>query len=286
MSKVLVLPDIHGRNFWKEPCKNIDDYEKVIFLGDYLDPYDFDGISIEDAIDNFKDILLFAKKNTDKVVLLLGNHDMPYFSETYFGFSWYHSRHSKLRHDEIKKIFKENEEKFKIAHVENDVLFTHAGCTSGWLRTEVDEKYDVDIDMDKLHELCNDINGFIKTTDGLLKLYKIGFERGGRDRYASCIWVHWTEMFEDAEFYERLLEPVGPPLNDEEREFFSLRVKPIHRVRQVFGHTIQAYRNFETGKIEYGKAIEKGNLKMLDNAKAYELDTESFLATEANVKKG
>ena len=86
MSKVLVLPDVHGREFWKKPCENIDDFDKVVFLGDYLDPYDFDGITVKMAIENFKQIIDFAKKNTDKVVLLLGNHDMPYFSDTYYGF--------------------------------------------------------------------------------------------------------------------------------------------------------------------------------------------------------
>lgn len=42
-NKLLILPDIHGRVFWKEPCQNIEDYDKVIFLGDYLDPYGFEG---------------------------------------------------------------------------------------------------------------------------------------------------------------------------------------------------------------------------------------------------
>ena len=27
MSKVLVIPDIHGRNFWREPIKHIDDFD-------------------------------------------------------------------------------------------------------------------------------------------------------------------------------------------------------------------------------------------------------------------
>lgn len=66
--------DIHGRKFWKKPCENIEPYDKVIFLGDYLDPYGFEGISIEECIPNFKEILELKKNNMDKVVLLLGNH--------------------------------------------------------------------------------------------------------------------------------------------------------------------------------------------------------------------
>ena len=71
---ILVCGDIHGRRFWKEPCKNLDKYDKVVFLGDYLDPYGFEGIEVEDAIENFKEILELKKNNMDKVVLLLGNH--------------------------------------------------------------------------------------------------------------------------------------------------------------------------------------------------------------------
>ena len=38
--RILVIPDVHGRTFWKEPvCKLIESVDKVIFLGDYLDPY-------------------------------------------------------------------------------------------------------------------------------------------------------------------------------------------------------------------------------------------------------
>lgn len=37
MTKILIIPDLHGRSFWKEPCNNWKD--KIIFLGDYHDPY-------------------------------------------------------------------------------------------------------------------------------------------------------------------------------------------------------------------------------------------------------
>ena len=121
-NKILVLPDIHGRRFWKKPCENIEDYDKVIFLGDYLDPYDFEGITVIDAIKNFKEIIEFKKNNVDKVILLLGNHDMPYFSSDYYFFSHYHCRHSEKHHKTIATLFEQNRDFFKIAHVENVAL--------------------------------------------------------------------------------------------------------------------------------------------------------------------
>ena len=39
MSKILLIPDIHGRDFWKKA----KDFEgEIVFLGDYLDPYRFE----------------------------------------------------------------------------------------------------------------------------------------------------------------------------------------------------------------------------------------------------
>lgn len=26
--KVLIIPDVHGRTFWKEPCKHIDEFAR------------------------------------------------------------------------------------------------------------------------------------------------------------------------------------------------------------------------------------------------------------------
>ena len=55
---ILIVPDVHGRKFWKEPCSNVEKYDKIIFLGDYLDPYTWrEDISKDDAIDNFKEII-------------------------------------------------------------------------------------------------------------------------------------------------------------------------------------------------------------------------------------
>ena len=40
---VLVIPDVHGRKFWKEAInkfsKDIYPDLNIIFLGDYVDPY-------------------------------------------------------------------------------------------------------------------------------------------------------------------------------------------------------------------------------------------------------
>lgn len=278
MSKVLVLPDVHGREFWKKPCENIDNFDKVVFLGDYLDPYDFDGITVKMAIENFKQIIDFVKKNTDKVVLLLGNHDMPYFSDTYYGLSWWHCRHSKEHHKEISDLFSSYND-FRIAFSFDDVLFTHAGCTSWWLSKWFDKKFDKELNLD---ELCSELNNTLCTEEGLKKLYRIGPERGGRDNFSSCIWADVNESIDNAYANEAFDD-----FDDETKEFAKDSICAIHSVKQVFGHTIQVSARYSTERFggiiyTYGEPYEYGNLKMLDTANAYILDTVEFTAEKLN----
>lgn len=245
---ILVLPDIHGRTFWKEPCKHIEDYEKVIFLGDYLDPYDFENISVQDAISNFREIVEFKKKNAEKVILLLGNHDMPYFSDEYYRFSIGHCRHSRTFHKEIADIFNEAKRLFGIAYVYEDILFTHAGVTYEWLSNVVK------CEDTNINKICSILNELIQSREGQIKLFYITSQRGGRDRYASCVWADIDDMMWDYE------------ANSE---------KEIHKIKQIFGHTMQAF--YDTNRnIVFGDSIEFGNCKMLDTAKPYVLNASSF----------
>lgn len=81
MGKILIIGDVHGRQFWKDACLNHkDEFEKIVFLGDYVSPYPDENISNRRAIEVFKEVLKFKKENPEKVVLLIGNHDLSYFN--------------------------------------------------------------------------------------------------------------------------------------------------------------------------------------------------------------
>ena len=59
MNKIIIIPDVHGRTFWKESVYNNINKEDthIVFLGDYLDAYEqIDNISPEDAICNFEEL--------------------------------------------------------------------------------------------------------------------------------------------------------------------------------------------------------------------------------------
>lgn len=245
--KILVLPDIHGRQFWKEPCKNIDQYDKVVFLGDYMDPYDFEHISVEEALVNFEEIVDFAKQHTNKVVMLLGNHDMPYFSKTYKSFSWWHCRHSKKFHNEISNMFNEHRDWFKIIHIENNVVFSHAGIRKDWIKVMNKQFRKNNLPVIEIKDLPND---FTKLNNILNSEREQGLGdfvseyRGGDSSVGSCVWADVHEHYSPDEYA---------------------------KVKQVFGHTLQARYN-SYGGISYGKPLITDRYMMLDNCKAYELN--------------
>lgn len=259
--RLLIIPDVHGRKFWEIAENKTNEYDQIIFLGDYLDPYPFENISVEDAIVNFERIIEFKEMFPDKVVLLLGNHDMPYFSSRYFSLSMYHSRHSKTYHADIKGMFKTHKDLFKLSHCEDNILFTHAGCTPIWIHDTFGQEYEV-TDVKKLSDKINDL---LNIKDGIKSLFVIGEERGGRNRTGSCIWadVHDTMWWQQHEPYD-----ITPK-----------QTIDVMNMKQVFGHTLQAFYQSD-GSIGYGDAGEYGNNKMLDNCQAYELNTDTFTITQ------
>lgn len=246
--KILVNPDIHGRTFWTNGIERIGDFDKIIFLGDYLDPYHFENIDVESAIANFIDIMCFAKENADKVVLLLGNHDIAYYSPAAHKTGLYGCRHLIAHHGQISSLFSENTDLFKIAHYEGGILFTHAGVTPLWLRVITNEPLTTE-------QLCDRLNDFLtEDLGGGSPLHMVSAYRGGYDVSGSCIWA-------------------------DVREMVSRDIKRFIGFRQVFGHTLLAYDGAD-GEIHYGNPIESDNWKMLDTACAYKLDTDSFKITQ------
>ena len=111
--KILIVPDVHGRDFWREAIK--EDYDKIVFLGDYLDHY-YGESTREHDIETLKDIIDIKKSNPDKVILLIGNHDCPYIWKEYgeaLGSYW--CRHDYDNHGEISRLFTDNLDLFQIA---------------------------------------------------------------------------------------------------------------------------------------------------------------------------
>ena len=184
--KCLVVPDVHGRVFWKDAKDAITNVDKVIFLGDYLDPYSYEGITFEDAVTEFKDILAFKEAYPDKVVLLLGNHDMHYLITEFMNCS----RLNMWRRVEIHDMFMNNIDKFQLIYETENYLFSHSGLYMEWM-----DKYELSLDDLK------DYKTFLKNRWETLQ--DVGRERGGWDKVGSCIWADIHESVENGLYSDK-----------------------------------------------------------------------------------
>ena len=168
---ILIVPDVHGRKFWKEPCDSIDKYEKIVFLGDYVDPYEYEGITKEEAVENFKEIISFARMNNGKVILLLGNHCLPYISEYFLNMV--------------------NGKRY---------LFSHAGICKSWFN-----KY-----QDKIKDLTeSSINSLLDSEDGMKALCDVGLSRWGYDYVGSIVWADCGDHSFNAEKIDGIYQIFG-----------------------------------------------------------------------------
>lgn len=212
---ILIIPDIHGRNFWRKAVlENIDKVEYIIFLGDYVDPYNeeyenFENME-EDLVKELKDIIQLKKDYPKKVILLLGNHDCHYIWEDFTE----SSRYNIILYYQYNKLFKENLNLFNFAFIYNKYIFTHAGITENW-GSEICTyllKND-EFDLLKVAQFLASLKPSEITTKQIASLSLISFYRGGWGSIGSCEWA-------------------------DIREHLGKNQEPIeYSLFQVFGHT-------------------------------------------------
>ena len=215
---LLCIGDVHGRNFWKKAVdENMDKVDKIIFLGDYLDPYPWEGITRKQAIDNFDEIIKFKTDNKDKVILLLGNHDFPYIDKRIF---YTRSRYDSSNAYHIEEMFRSHRSLFQLAHEEKIdgklYLFTHAGLSPHW--------------YEKHKELIGDLtvknlNYLYEIPGGIKSLCEASYYRGGWDQFGSIVWCDVMEMAEETQHSKKV---EGLSVNDK-----------LPWDYQVFGHSQQ-----------------------------------------------
>lgn len=200
-NKLLVISDIHSRPFWKKAVeKYIDDVDKIIFLGDYLDRYEDEGFTRKEEKQNFLEIIEFKKENKDKVILLLGNHDGHYIERSFARSRRYSSSHAYS----YRQIFLENKGLFQLAY-EHELggkkyLFTHAGVMRSWY--ERNKETIGDLTIENLNRLFDSKSGIMALSD--VSSYRSHFgEKSG-----SFLWsdvnekVNFDMMRENEEKFE------------------------------------------------------------------------------------
>ena len=179
---MIIIPDVHGRVFWKEIVKNSED--KIIFLGDYVDPYPGENISLIGALDNLSEIIDYKKSNPSKVILLLGNHDFMYMDSEH---NKYSCRHDFENEPKITKLLMNNRDLFQMNYsieVKNKLyIFSHAGILKPWIEKYKDLFGEFPGSLDKINELYKKWD-----PEFISSLLEISYYRGGWSDFGSMIW--------------------------------------------------------------------------------------------------
>ena len=228
--KVLVIPDIHGRKFWRNAINNnIEKVDKIIFLGDYLDPYqneieenpelmecEYFGDS-KNLLKMLEDIIGLKKNEPDKYILLTGNH-----SDSYIWSKFHAATRTDYKNwEKYHKVFSQNLEYFNLVWTENDTIFSHAGISEDWAKilcTRMDNKFESVLRTSKI--LGASPVDEIHNNDKLVSLLgQISYYRGGDYNHGSCEWADLREYV------------------DLEQSVFDIVPKGEEGIYQIFGHT-------------------------------------------------
>ena len=234
MSKCIIIPDVHGRGFWRGAVQGHEE-DRIIFLGDYVDPYPWEGILPGVAYKGLLGVLDFKKEHPGNVVLLLGNHDLGYLDPDICT-----CRQDSRRAAQLKQVFEDNLDLFDIVHIEDSlngkVLFSHAGIAESWLKRHGNILPGEGFRPERLNEM---LHGDPSTRRLLFAtLADASWYRGGEDTVGSPVWADVQEYLDG----ERLLAGY------------------LH----VFGHTMHE-----------GPAVNvRGHGLCLDCARAFVLDPE------------
>lgn len=184
-NNLIIIPDIHGRSFWRDAVERHPD-GRFIFLGDYLDPYENEGVTTEEAFQGLEDIVRFKEENPDRVTLLWGNHDLHYLYPELLG-----SRYDFDNAERNGHFFQDHQTLFEIAHETEAAgrrfLFSHAGVGMGWLRHNFPGLKAEEVNA----TLLNDLVGYPAFMSAL---EDVSMYRCGDHAFGSMIWADAKEQ--------------------------------------------------------------------------------------------
>jgi hypothetical protein len=197
MEDILIVPDIHGRNFWKPAL----DYKgMVIFLGDYTDPYPQDGFTQDNACQGLLKIVDFKQQNPDRVILLVGNHELHYYNMRYaagrFDYDYFDAYNKILTGEETAGLF-------QLCKQIDNCLFIHAGLTKGWYDAHFNELSKLGNTLEEqLNRLfVSNMSAF----DEASAAYRGGFHSSG-----SPLWADVYELLDEPEHVDNsIIQIIG-----------------------------------------------------------------------------
>ena len=190
MKPIVAIGDIHGLNCWRKIAEEHSGC-RIVFLGDYLDPYAY--MSRKDLLANLREIIALKASRPDDVVLLLGNHDLHYFC----GEAPVATRFDAQMKDAAASLFMQHRDFFCFAWQEGRTVFTHAGISQKWFAG------------DFRGDVSRPIAGQLNHPSGrqLASLFRVGQARGGPK--GACGGIFWADASELSDPLHGFMQVVG-----------------------------------------------------------------------------
>jgi len=123
--KIAVISDIHQSVYWRKIIEQMDDFDKVVFLGDefdcWLNKWPF-------QMNNAENIITFKKSFPEKVDLCWSNHAISYYlNERCSGYQVEHAF-------DINEYYRKYESFYNILYIYDNWIFSHAGISEKWMK--------------------------------------------------------------------------------------------------------------------------------------------------------
>ena len=180
----LILGDIHGNLSKAEAFLAFKPEETHIFVGDYADSFE----ATDEEIYNTLKLCIESE-----AILLLGNHDLHYFSEPPFTCSGHRHRMAKGLNEIFEAFVAEN--RFKPCVAVDGFIVTHGGVSNEFGNSALKVK-DVDVIAEKITALWQTYldTRFVRKPGSPRihnPLFSISPTRGGMDRFSGPFWADY-----------------------------------------------------------------------------------------------
>lgn len=191
--KTLIIPDIHQKIKKADLIFKKESFDRVVFLGDYFDCLEGEGIkeTCEWLRNKFYEL-------GDKAVWLIGNHDVPYFEEISKGrpfarqFSQKNYCCTGYSRNRAKTIIRKDLKEFfnntKIFCIVDGYLLSHAGIHPTKLKPFISMEDNLKFYEDEWEDLKNKLHIYKS------RLYDIGEDRGGKSKFGDILWLDWKNL--------------------------------------------------------------------------------------------
>jgi len=199
--KILIIGDVHGEDIiWNLADLNLlqafpyldTDFDYYIFLGDYVDSH---VIHAPKIIENLEKIIQLKRNYPDKVITLMGNHDLSYmFGHDKFPCSGQNVQYGSF----ISKLLTDNKDIFQPLFYIDNLLFSHAGISNRWLK-EFNQQFG--ITDGKLHPNAISESYYKAVSEKPMDIYSaifdVGMLRGGDSLVGGPFWADFKETVID-----------------------------------------------------------------------------------------